>query len=79
MKLGELNNTNLGKRITITGRDSTVTGILAGVSHEAELIADGRLTDAEPHYTLGRPITRITIQGWGARRLTPDTECKVEG
>lgn len=79
MKLGDLNHEHLGKRITITGRDSTITGVLSGVHHEAQLIEDGPLFGGEPRYMLGRPITRVTIQGWGARRLTPDTECEVAG
>lgn len=56
-----LNGADLGKTITIDLGEHTVTGHLASVSHQANLINDERLCDPAPRYEIGPGKTILEI------------------
>lgn len=59
-----LNGADLGKTITVSMGDDTITGTLSGVTHTGNLIAEERLCTTRPEYTLGRAsvIVEVLVQ-----------------
>jgi hypothetical protein len=75
VKLKELNATHIGSEIRVDIVGGGVTGLLAAVSHEVDVIDES--TWHEHRLALGRRNTIITIAGWGARSCDPEWECEV--
>lgn len=61
MRAEQLSGIHMGRRITITSDGAEVTGILAGINHEADLITDQSLCEPEPSLMPGRITLRIQV------------------
>lgn len=77
MHVGELTLKHLGETITITTGDASVTGLLAGIHHECQLISDPYIGDPTERFVVGPTASTITISGWGPRTFSPHHECTV--
>lgn len=66
-QVGGLDSRHIGKRVKLGFKDGTeITGRLASVKHEAEIIEETRILDPEPVFALGQPYTHLEIVGVGA-------------
>lgn len=63
----QLSGEDMGKAITIRRDNADITGILAGITHTADLVADERLCAAVPEIMAGRIEYGIAI---GSMHLT---------
>ena len=76
MKAQELNGTHLGKTVTAKIGHATITDVLTGVDHKADLISDGIFSAEYSSWSIGRP--RITLEFKRAGTVTADELCTVE-
>lgn len=75
--VGDLNGTDLGKRIRITQPNggTTVEGHLIEVLHEAQVFTDTSFAGHETT-TLGKTTTTVRMEGFQSGDLDPNTECR---
>lgn len=68
----------MGRTVTLHRGGASITGILAGMRHVADLVADERLCSPAPEFTAGRITYTITI-GTMPLEVQPDTCVVVHG
>lgn len=72
----DLSRAHLGKTITLRSGLGEMTGILAGVDHWADVVSVATFSEPSQE-ALGRAHTTITLLGWGASGVSPDTRVEV--
>ena len=78
MALRHLTSEHLGRTIAIEATDGSLArGLLAGVHHHCLIIGEPRLGSVEERFVVGRPVTSITVAGWGERDFDPGHECDI--
>lgn len=77
MKASELNGTHLGHAIQIRMDTATVTDVVTGISHEADLIQEPQLHTSENMYSLGRRSVRIQFQRMGSINVAPGADVQL--
>lgn len=73
-RVEQLCGEDMGKTITIRRDDADITGILAGIGHQADLITSQALCQPIPSITAGRITYTITI---GTMRLAVNGDERV--
>lgn len=76
-RVDQLCGEDMGKAVTIRWDSTEITGILAGLTHTADLVTDQALCQPVPNIVAGRITYAITI---GAMHLTvaPDKLVTVD-
>lgn len=78
LKPYDINGTHLGKKLRVTnGEGYELTDTLAAVHHEADLIDDRKLTDAQPRWAIGRWKSTLTFINTGQMELGDVIELEV--
>ena len=77
IKAGDLNTSHLGKVVTVTRDETTVTGILTSIKHIADLIDDRRQFDVLPRFVLGHAAATVDIMHAGRIELDSNSEVAV--
>jgi hypothetical protein len=78
MKAAEINGAHIGCKIRITnGTGYELTDTLTGAQHEADLIDDRKLSDAEPRWVIGRRTITLTFLHAGHVELSDIIELEV--
>lgn len=67
----QLSGEHIGRRVTLTTDGAEVAGILAGINHEADLITNQSLCEAEPTLMPGHVTLRIQV-GYMTVIVEPD-------
>ena len=78
IRADELSGKHMGHTITIRRDDADITGILAGIGHQADLITSQALCQPIPSITAGRITYTITI-GTMTLTMTPDELVIIDG
>jgi len=73
----DLNRGHLGQTATFAIGEFGFTDKLRAVTHEADLIEDGKWFADVPSYMLGRIQTRVTLLHAGEVTITGTTEVEV--
>jgi hypothetical protein len=79
MKAQELNGTHLGATLTANIDHASITDVLTGVSHEADLIMEFPLTGNRPTYSLGRQTVRLKFLTAGEVKADERAEVTIQG
>lgn len=77
-RVEQLCGEDMGKTITIRRDDADITGILAGIGHTADLVADQALCQPTSSITAGRITYTITI-GTMTLGMAPDELVIING
>lgn len=78
IRADELSGKHMGKTVTIYHDDAAITGILAGITHTADLITNRALCQPVPSITAGRIEYAITI-GTMTLNVRADERVSVDG
>lgn len=78
----ELSGLHLGKTVTFPFEGQQITGQLLSVKHHARLIADERLCEKKPVFSVGRSFVTIGFHpdgdAWPKAQLEPSTPITIQ-
>lgn len=77
MKAIELNGSHVGKVVRFKLDGSLVEDVLAGISHQADIINDSDVFQEHPTYVTGRRSTRITLLYFGSPQVPFDLKVEI--
>lgn len=77
MKASALSRAHLGATVTINRGGLTITDTLSGVSHEASLIAERKITEEALTYVLGRIETHLTFANAGRVQVGGNDDIEI--
>ena len=78
IKAAALSRAHLGETVTITRGGLTITDTLSGVSHEADLIAERKMSEEVFTYILGRAETHLTFANAGRVQVGGNDDVEVQ-
>jgi len=76
-KAADLNRHHLGRTVRVTQGEAQFTDILSGVTHEADIITEPRITQEVPDYALGRMATTLTFARAGSVQISGNADVEV--
>lgn len=79
IKAAALSRAHLGERVTINRGELKITDTLSGVSHEADLISERKMSEEVFSYVLGRTETNLTFANAGRVQVAGNDDVTVEG
>lgn len=71
-----LDGTYLGKRVIVVDGEVGCSGVLAGISHEADIIEE-HVLGGNPYYMTGRSRVVLTLTNRSTIRVSPDADVEV--
>lgn len=79
IKAAALSRAHLGETVTVKRGGLTITDTLGGVSHEADLIAERKMTEEVFSYILGRVETNLTFANAGRVQVGGNDDVTISG
>lgn len=75
--LGDLTPRHIGRRITVSTSDTTITGVLRAFNVHTEWISEPKMCQSEPDEIPGASTVTVEIGPWASRYLSAETEVEV--
>jgi hypothetical protein len=77
IKAADLSRNHLGMLASISRGELTITDTLRGVSHEADLITERKISEEVPGYALGRIETLLTFASAGVVQVSGNSDVTI--
>jgi hypothetical protein len=78
VKAAGLNRNHLGLRVRVSQGDAEFIDVLSGVSHEANLIAERKVSEEVTSFVLGRIATTLTFATTGSVQIAGTADVQID-